>query len=198
MTECETAQATVLSVCIWCENPRNWGSPSTQKGLMGLQGTVDLKQGSFYWNLSLCWGWGGSCYITTTKLLFTALWNFCSSCFSPCFINQSEELGCKSQSVPPVPLVWVWRRDSLFSKGLTEFLALSCSLLQPPFILLWEKPPVGRWTRKGFSVSNVFDSEMWALLLFLSVLFNKFVLPCKGDIDKGTLCPLLIISCQWL
>lgn len=64
------------------------------------------------------------------------------------------------------------------SKGLTEFLSLPCSLPQPPFYCgekhCWNTH-VGRWTRKGFSVSNAFDSEMWALSTALPVCLSCLI-----------------------
>lgn len=52
---------------------------------------------------------------------------------------------------------------------------LSVPFLFPPCILLWEKPPVGGETRKGFSVPNVFDSEMWALSMALPVCLSCLI-----------------------
>lgn len=64
------------------------------------------------------------------------------------------------------------------STGLTRVSVLS--LFPPPAsILLWERhcwnTPVGRWTRKGFSVSNAFDSDMWALSTALPVCLSCLI-----------------------
>lgn len=141
---------------------------------MGLEGTVDLKQCWFCWNLSLHWGWGILSPLNCCLLLYGIL---CNSCFSPCFINQSEELCWKSQGDPSVPLAWV--SHCVFQGA--DRVSVPSLLPPPASFLLWEKhcwnTPAGRWTRKGFGVSNAFDSEMWAsstaLPVCLSCLINS-------------------------
>lgn len=163
-----------------------------QGSLMWLEGTVDLKQGWFCWNLSLRWGRGVAAVpspLTGCLLLYGGLG---ASCFSPCFSNQSEELCSKSQGVPSAPDPWVGRRDPLGLQG-PDRASVPCSLPQPPFYCGQNRwgTPVGGWTGKGFSVPNAVHSDVSTVCCSacLSVSFHKFVLPCTGDFDKRTLHP---------
>ena len=75
------------------------------------------------------------------------------------------------------------------SKGLTVFLSFPCALPQPPFYSGKNTAGTHLWVG-GLERDFVFQMPLTQrckhyLLFFLSVLFNKFILPCKGDFGRG-------------